>query len=261
MQAREEVEGMETSVAPENGIGRRLRAARQRCGWSREALAFHSGISWSAIAQVESGRRRNLRPGTLVALAGALGVTIDYLVTGRSPAVPMLEHQALLYGSDSEFTSATVPFLAEALERSEAAIVVTGERNAELLRDALGRQAERVEFAEQSGWYRTPMDAVDRYRAFLQASLDAGAPWVRVIGEPVWAGRSEPETRMWTRYEALLNLVFSAEPATVLCPYDTRTAGVDTLDHARITHPQTIDGRTLATSPEYADPTGSVLEP
>lgn len=252
---------METSVAPENGIGRRLRAARDRCGWNREALAFHSGISWSAIAQVESGRRRNLRPGTLVALAGALGVTIDYLVTGRSPGVPMLEHRALVYGSDSEFLSAAVPFLAEALERSEAAIVVTGERNSGLLRDALGPQAERVEFAEQASWYRSPVAALAGYRAFLNASLDAGAPWVRVIGEPVWVGRSEPEARLWTRYEAMLNLVFSAEPATVLCPYDTRTAGADALDHAGITHPQIVDGCALATSPEYADPTGFVLEP
>ena len=261
MAARDEVERIDTSVRPDNGIGRRLRAARYRCGWSREALAFHSGISWSAIAQVESGRRRNLRPATLTALAGALEVTIDYLVTGRSPAVPMLEHRALVYGSDSEFVGAAVPFLAEALERSEAAIVVTGERNAELLRDALGRQAERVEFAEQASWYRTPVGALDGYRAFLRASLDAGAPWVRVIGEPVWAGRSESETRIWTRYESLLNLVLSAEPATVLCPYDTRTVGGDTLDDARITHPHTVDRCGLATSPEYVDPTGFVLEP
>jgi hypothetical protein len=173
----------------------------------------------------------------------------------------MLEHRALLYGSDSEFLAAAVPFLTEALERSEAAIVVTGESNAELLRDALGRQAEQVTFAEQASWYRTTGGALDGYRAFLNASLDAGAAWVRVIGEPLWAGRSESETRMWTRYEAMLNLVFSAEPATVLCPYDTRTAGADALDRAWITHPHTVDGRALAASPEYADPTGFVLEP
>ena len=54
----------------------------ERLGWTREALAFHSGLSWSAIAQVESGRRTNLRPSTLAALSRPLGVSIDYLVDG-----------------------------------------------------------------------------------------------------------------------------------------------------------------------------------
>jgi transcriptional regulator with XRE-family HTH domain len=260
MEGGEAATAMETNGAPDNGIGRRLKAARQRCGWSREALAFHSEISWSAIAQAESGRRRNLRPATLAALAGALGVTIDYLVTGRPASVPMLEHRTLLYGSDSEFVGTSARFLAEAIERSEAAIVVTSEGNAELLRNELGRDARLVEFAEQASWYRSPVAALARYRDYLKSSLDAGAPWVRVIGEPVWVGRSKSETRLWTRYEAMLNLVFSAEPATILCLYDTRTVGDEALNHARATHPQTVEGSALATSSEYADPIGLVLE-
>jgi DNA-binding XRE family transcriptional regulator len=39
----------------DSGIGTRVRAARGRLGWSREALAFHSEISWSSVAQIESG--------------------------------------------------------------------------------------------------------------------------------------------------------------------------------------------------------------
>ena len=101
-----------------NGIGTRVKTARQRRGWNREALAFHSGISWSAIAQVEAGRRTNLRPATLRSLAQALGVTIDYLVTGGRAAPAMLSHQALLYGSDSEFVDTAAPFLAEGVERA-----------------------------------------------------------------------------------------------------------------------------------------------
>jgi hypothetical protein len=207
---------------------------------------------------VESGRRRNLRPGTLVALAGALGVTIDYLVTGRS-AAPMLDHGALVYGSDSEFTSVAAPFLAEALERSEAAIVVTSPGNAELLKGELGHQAGRVEFADQASWYRTPIGALDGYRAFMNASLEAGAPWVRIIGEPLWGGRSESETRTWTQYESLLNLVFSADPVTVLCPYDTRTVSRETAADACVTHPHVIGCQTRDDGPEYADPSAFVL--
>ena len=94
------------------GIGSRVRAARHRRGWSREALAFHAGISWSAISQLEAGRRRNLRPSTLAALAGALNVTVDYLVTGCAVSSEMLEHRALVYETEDEFLAAAVPFLA-----------------------------------------------------------------------------------------------------------------------------------------------------
>ncbi len=258
MEEPEVARARETNGAPESGIGRRLRAARDRRGWSREALAFYSGISWSAIAQVESGRRRNLRPDTLVALAGALGVTIDYLVTGRS-AAPMLDHEALMYGSDSELTSVAVPFLAEALDRSEAAIVVTSAGNAELLKGELGHQAGRLEFVEQASWYRTPGTAIEGYWAFLNASLEAGAPWVRIIGEPLWTGRSESETLRWTRYESVLNLVFSAEPVTVLCPYDTRAVSPEIAAAACVTHPHVIGCETRADGPQYVDPSVFVL--
>ena len=62
-------------------IGDSLKAARTRLGWTRETLAHHSGISWSAISQIESGRRRDVRLGTLSALAEALGVSVDYFPT------------------------------------------------------------------------------------------------------------------------------------------------------------------------------------
>src|SRR3984893_10169340 len=86
-----------------DGIGHRVRAARERLGWTREALAFHAGISWSAIAQVESGRRRNLRPSTLAALSRPLRVSIDYLVDGGQSPATMLEHSAFPYRADDEF--------------------------------------------------------------------------------------------------------------------------------------------------------------
>lgn len=54
-------------------VGAALRLARVRVGWSREALAYHSGMSGAAIAQIESGRRQDIRLSTLAALAGAWG--------------------------------------------------------------------------------------------------------------------------------------------------------------------------------------------
>ena len=93
------------------GIGVRVRAARGRLGWSRETLAFHTGLSWAAITQVESGRRTNVWPGTLAALSRALGVSIDYLVAGAPPRPTMLEHSLLPYRSDDQLrTTSPAPF-------------------------------------------------------------------------------------------------------------------------------------------------------
>src|SRR3954447_1727530 len=96
-----------------------VKAARERLGWSREALAYHSGVSWAAIAQIETGRRTDVRLSSLSALARALGLSIDHLVGHPSrPVAPMLEHQALVYHSDTEFLSAVIPCLNAAIERS-----------------------------------------------------------------------------------------------------------------------------------------------
>ena len=244
--------------ATENAIGRRLRAARERAGLSREALAFHSGLSWSAIAQVESGRRTNLRPATLSALATALGVTIDYLVSGGNGGPSMLEHEALLYSSQHELMSSCAAFLALAAARSEPALVVTSQPAINSLRSHLGEGAQRVEFADHIGWYRSPADALEGYRDFVDRSVSSGAHWVRVIGEPVWS-ESQPEVTCCTRYESLLNLVFASSPMSVLCLYDAERLAGPILENAHATHPHIAEGASRQASSRYVDPWSFVL--
>ena len=244
----------------DNRIGERLRAARLRRDLSREALAFHSGISWSAIAQVEAGRRTNLRPSTLSALARSLGVTIDYLVSGRATATCMLEHRLLLYDTDSEFLDAATRFLAEAIERSEATIVVTDADKIAVLRERLGAPAKQVKFAERATWYRTPAAALVAYREFLDRALEAGASWIRICGEPAWAENSDPDQSLWARFESLLNLVFNGAPVTVLCPYDKRELDEEVIAHARATHPYTVEKNAVVPCSDYAEPGLFMLE-
>jgi transcriptional regulator with XRE-family HTH domain len=241
------------------GIGSRLRAARARLGCSREELAFRSGISWSAIAQVERGRRVNVRPATLSALARALSVSIDYLVDG-APAPAMLEHRALLHESDEEFVRVAAPFLAEGAQLAEGAIAVTSPPRIEMLRDALGAEVRHVEFADHSRWYETPRLALERYRAFLDRHLEDGAPWIRVVGEPLWTRMSVAQIELWTRYESLINVVFAAAPVTLLCPYDVRTLNDEIVKAARVTHPHAVEHEALEASAEFADPSTFSLE-
>jgi transcriptional regulator with XRE-family HTH domain len=237
-----------------------VRAARERRGWTREALAFHSGISWSAIAQVESGRRTNLRPSTLAALSRPLGVSIDYLVDGGQSPPTMLDHSAFPYCSEDQFQRTMGSFLAEGVERSEAVLAVTAGPNIELLREHLGREARGVEFIDASSFYSTPIAALTAIKSFAQDNLGRGAPWVRILGEPRWAERSALEVRLWTRYESLVNLVFAASPMTVCCPYDERSVAQEIVTQAHLTHPHTIGGTGILQNLDFTDPGAFALE-
>ncbi len=242
------------SLNGEDAIGVRIRAARERLGWSREALAFHSGLSWSAIAQVESGRRTNLRPRTLAALSRPLGVSIDYLVTGSSSGPTMLNHSMFPYRSDDQFQKAMGAFLADGIERSEALLAVTTTANIELLREHLGTDADKVRFVATKDFFSTPVAALEAIRSFSDNELAAGASWVRFLGEPRWAKRSDAEVHLWTRYESMCNLAFAASPMTIICPYNERTVASEILEQAHCTHPHLLGRRGDTPSPHFADP-------
>ncbi|MEA2842505.1 MAG: hypothetical protein QOJ69_176 [Actinomycetota bacterium] len=242
----------------EDGVAATLRARRERLGWSRETLAHHSGVSWSAIAQIESGRRKDIRLSSLSALATALGVTVDRLVSGRSAVLaPMLDHRVLMYGSDDEFVAGASQFFVEGIRRSEPMLAVTTAAHAQILRDALGSESRHIEFADTSEWYRTPATAVAGYRRFLEEHCDES--WLRIIGEPAWLGRSPAEVKVWTRYESLINLSFAAAPATIVCAYDTRLPA-DSLTEARHTHPMLHTDGAAVFSPSFRHPEDLLLE-
>lgn len=242
-------------------IGDSLRAARVRAGWGREELAYRSGVSWSAIAQIESGRRRDVRLSSLSALANALEVGVDYLIGTEAATTPRpLDHRVLTYGSGDEFLATTIPFLTEGIERSECLLAVTTDAQVELLRDALEGRSEHIEFVNSADWYRSPRAASDRYREFVQQKFEDGVAWTRIVGEPIWSGRSEAEITAWTRYESLLNLTFASMPATILCPYDTTSLPREIVENANRTHPQVAVGTDATSSPSYRAAEDFLLE-
>lgn len=81
----------------------------------------------------------------------------------------------------------------------------------------------------------------------------------RVVGEPVWARRSDEEVRVWNQYESLLNLAFGSRPMTVLCPYDERSVDPAIVTTALLTHPSIAEGSDIADNPKYRDPGAFVL--
>jgi transcriptional regulator with XRE-family HTH domain len=241
-------------------IGASLKSARERMGWSREALAFHSGLSWAAIAQIESGRRQQVRASSLVALAGALGVSVDYLVGSTATVSPqLLGHRVLIYSSDDEYLASAVPFLLEGLARSEAVLCVPTKQQDDLLHDALGDDAKGVEFLDSAEWYRTLRGASSGYLTYVKERFERGAPWVRILADAIWAGRSGADVVEWFRYESMVNLALASSPATIVCTYDSRGLHDAVLADARRTHPELVAAGDSTTNLAYLEPIDFVL--
>jgi hypothetical protein len=124
----------------------------------------------------------------------------------------------------------------------------------------VGRSAaKQIEFADADDWYSSPTAALGAYKRFADSHFEVGASWVRIVGEPVWLGRSAAEVRRWAAYESLLNLVFESSAVTVLCPYDRRALPAKIVRQAHRTHPQIMDGAGTTASADYSDPSSLVL--
>ncbi|MFC7258443.1 anti-sigma factor RsbA family regulatory protein [Streptomyces lutosisoli] len=168
-------------------------------------------------------------------------------------------HQALCYGADDEFLEGTLEFARDGLAAGDAVLAVVKSHNIALLEQALGSRSGDVEFVDADDWYGYPSRTLGQYHAYC---ADHGMDRrVRVIGEPVWAGRTDFETREWMRYESLLNVAFAHSAHWILCPYDTRTLSAGILRTATRTHPElALGARTSAPSGRYADPAGFYAE-
>ena len=67
-------------MPPSGPLGRNVAVMRTERGWSQSELARRSGVSQSFISQLELGTRTQAQASVLVALAKALGVTVDELL-------------------------------------------------------------------------------------------------------------------------------------------------------------------------------------
>ncbi|MCO1580514.1 MEDS domain-containing protein [Crossiella sp. SN42] len=58
---------------------------------------------------------------------------------------------------------------------------------------------------------------------------------MRIIGEPIWADRSEAEYPACAQHEALINAASTGRDLTIRCPYDTSRLTTEVLEDARAT--------------------------
>ncbi|MEV4656898.1 sensor histidine kinase [Micromonospora sp. NPDC049301] len=161
-------------------------------------------------------------------------------------------HPALFYADQDEYLAGTVPFIRAGLTADEPVMVAVPGDNLDHIRTALGADAGRVQLHDMSVAGRNPGRIIPGVLLAF-AAAHAGRR-VRIIGEPIWAGRTATEYPACAQHEALINAAFVGRPATILCPYDTSRLDRRWLDDAHRTHPTLhLDG-VVRESPHYTDP-------
>ena len=159
-------------------------------------------------------------------------------------------HQALRYASDDQFRDTAAAFVRDGLDAGDTVLAVMSTHNITLLAQALGSRFRPVECFDARDWYDYPSRTLGRYHAYCTRQEPDRR--VRVVGEPVWEGRSDFETREWMRYESLVNVAFTGSAHWLLCPYDTRALPEHVVRSVARTHPELA--HEPGTAVAYTDP-------
>lgn len=168
------------------------------------------------------------------------------------PGYPRLVHEALFYLDLQDYASHITRFLREGFELAEPALVAVPGPHVDVLRSAMGHDAERVQFVDMAEAGRNPGRIIPTVLyAFTQEHPHER---VRIVGEPIWPGRSAAEYRAALQHEALINIALAGQQATILCPYDRCGLDLMALADARRTHPVLVKGGRREASSDYADP-------
>jgi anti-sigma regulatory factor (Ser/Thr protein kinase) len=157
-------------------------------------------------------------------------------------------HEALYYTDLDEFLDGCTSFVREGLKQDEPVLVAVPEPRLSALRDA--HRDEPVDFVDMGVAGRNPNRILPWVlRAFIREH--APTP-VRIIGEPIFVGRSPEEIDVAVQHEALINVAFTGVEASILCPYDVRN--LSDLADADRTHPTIVDTTGRRASPAYTSP-------
>ncbi|MGS2616728.1 anti-sigma factor RsbA family regulatory protein [Micromonospora sp. LZ34] len=165
------------------------------------------------------------------------------------PSTGTFVHEGLFYQDADDLRAGTVPFVEGGLTAGEPVLVAMPGANLRLVRAAVGAAAP-VHWADMTEAGRNPGRIIPWV---LQAFADRhSGRRVRIIGEPIWAGRTDMEYPACAQHEAMINAAFAGRDATILCPYDATSLDGVMLADACATHPVLVDRTGRRSSPGYA---------
>jgi anti-sigma regulatory factor (Ser/Thr protein kinase) len=167
---------------------------------------------------------------------------------------PNLLHQVAFYDDADGFLGAAVPYLRQGLEAGEPILVALGPDRTDLLRGALGVDADPIAFADVEGFGRNPARLLPAWQDFVDRH-PPGRP-LRGLGEPIWPGRGAAAIDECERAEALFNVGLAPEPRPaldLLCLYDRSALDDDTLEEAVLSHPHLHGDGCARPNPDWDD--------
>ncbi|MEQ4301845.1 sensor histidine kinase [Plantactinospora sp. B6F1] len=171
------------------------------------------------------------------------------------PEAGTLRHDALFYRTDDDYVSGIRSFVEAGLGAGEPVLVAVPGIRLDLLRATLGAGTE-LRFVDMAREGRNPGWIIP---GVLHAFVEEHAPArVRVVGEPVWPGRSALAYPRCVQHEALINIALADRAASVLCPYDAARLDADVIADAASTHPFLIRDGDRRASAGYGRPEGVV---
>ncbi|WP_300006821.1 sensor histidine kinase [Pseudonocardia sp.] len=169
----------------------------------------------------------------------------------NTPRPAGLEHDALFYETPEQYDAAVLAFVHAGRSAEEPVLVAVPDPNLTRIRDALDGVAG-VRTADMAVAGRNPGRIIGN--VLTAFAHEHRGRRVRIVGEPIWAGRSVEEYPACAEHEALINVALAELPAYVLCPYDVSRLTPDVLTDATRTHPVLAHGTARWPSAGYTDP-------
>ncbi|GAB7038864.1 MULTISPECIES: sensor histidine kinase [Catenuloplanes] len=166
-------------------------------------------------------------------------------------------HEAAFHSTPAELLAIVLPFLLAGVAADEPTVVVLGDEQAALVRDALPSDA-KVDFVPADTLYTRPASSIRAFRSMLARHVDAGAGQIRVAGE-VPRTTFGPAWNAWARYESTINHALDDFPLWSMCVYDRLRTPAHVLADVTRTHPRAAaPGGHHLPHPAYLEP-GSFL--
>jgi anti-sigma regulatory factor (Ser/Thr protein kinase) len=169
------------------------------------------------------------------------------------------DHAALILDSDASLERLLVPVLRQHVAAREPALLVVPPHTEKVLRNGLGADADRLEWAGVEAFYQRLGFTFDRFRRYLRRQHSRGRS-VHVIAEPdIVTDLRAPVDRVaaYLSYEAMCNDAFAPFGCPVTCIWDSRRHPTLVIEGVRSIHDHelTEDGRRRNTgfipAPDY----------
>ena len=177
------------------------------------------------------------------------------------------EHLCLMYSTQQEQFSATIPFLKIGLERGEKCVYIADTSATATVANALRTEGIDVDAAIRRGsltitgreiYPETTNFDPGRMIQFLgeaaNAAKSAGYSALRVTDEMTWVTRIDPRPERLIEYEAKFNLFIRDYDVLAICQYDRKLFPPEVLLEIIRTHPTVVYDGLVCENPYFVPP-------